>query len=90
MFGLLRATQLILGTVGGVGAEKVVMMQTDKAQERITELETELKTMQDNYNQAAQVMENCKVRIIAIQASIAERKLDLPEESKIEETVATG
>ena len=65
-------------------------MQTDKVQERITELETELKTMQDNYNQAAQVMENCKVRIIAIQASIAERKLDLPEESKIEETVATG
>ena len=65
-------------------------MQTDQAQSRITELETELKTMQDNYNQAAQVMENCKVRIIAIQASIAERKLDLPEESKIEETVATG
>ena len=65
-------------------------MQAEKAQERITELETELKTMQDNYNQAAQVMENCKVRIIAIQASIAERKLDLPEESKIEETVATG
>ena len=65
-------------------------MQTDKAQERIAELETELKTMQDNYNQALQVMENCKVRIIAIQASIAERKLDLPEESKIEETVATG
>jgi|TARA_Y100000052_G_C2902105_1_gene57354 molecular chaperone GrpE (heat shock protein) len=65
-------------------------MQGDKARERITELETELKTMQDNYNQAAQVMENCKVRIIAIQASITERKLDLPEESKIEETVATG
>ena len=65
-------------------------MQADKAQERITELETELKTMQDNYNQAAQVMENCKVRIIAIQASIAERKLDLPEQSNIEETVATG
>ena len=65
-------------------------MQTDKVQERITELETELKTMQDNYNQAAQVMKNCEVRIIAIQASIAERKLDLPEESKIEETVATG
>ena len=65
-------------------------MQTDQAQSRITELETELKTMQDNYNQAAQVMDNCKVRIIAIQASIAERKLDLPEESKIEETVATG
>tara|TARA_Y100000114_G_scaffold148098_1_gene160676 strand:+ start:217 stop:414 length:198 start_codon:yes stop_codon:yes gene_type:complete len=65
-------------------------MQTDKAQERIAELETELKTMQDNYNQALQVMENCKVRIIAIQASIAERKLDMPEESKIEETVATG
>jgi len=65
-------------------------MQSDQAQSRITELETELKTMQDNYNQAAQVMENCKVRIIAIQASIAERKLDIPEESKIEETVATG
>ena len=65
-------------------------MQADKAQERITELETELKTMQDNYNQAAQVMENCKVRIFAIQASIAERKLDLPEQSNIEETVATG
>ena len=65
-------------------------MQAAKAQERITELETELKTMEDNYNQALKVMENCKVRIIAIQASIAERKLDLPEESKIEETVATG
>ena len=65
-------------------------MQTDKAQERITELETELKTMEDNYNQALKVMENCKVRIIAIQASIAERKLDLPEQSNIEETVATG
>ena len=65
-------------------------MQSDQAQSRITDLETELKTMQDNYNQASQVMENCKVRIIAIQASIAERKLDLPEESKIEETVATG
>ena len=65
-------------------------MQADKAQERITELETELKTMQDNYNQAAQVMKNCEVRIIAIQASIAERKLDIPEQSKIEETVATG
>ena len=46
--------------------------------------------MQDNYNQAAQVMKNCEVRIIAIQASIAERKLDLPEQSNIEETVATG
>ena len=65
-------------------------MQADKAQERIIELETELKTMQDNYNQAAQVMKNCEVRIIAIQASIAERKLDIPEQSKIEETVATG
>ena len=65
-------------------------MQSDQVQSRIIELETELKTMQDNYNQALQVMENCKVRIIAIQASIAERKLDLPEESKIEETVATG
>ena len=65
-------------------------MQSDQAQSRITELETELKTMEDNYNQALKVMENCKVRIIAIQASIAERKLDLPEESKIEETVATG
>tara|TARA_R100001510_G_scaffold39981_1_gene36400 strand:+ start:475 stop:672 length:198 start_codon:yes stop_codon:yes gene_type:complete len=65
-------------------------MQADKVQERITELETELKTMQDNYNQALQVMKNCEVRIIAIQASIAERKLDMPEESNIEETVATG
>ena len=65
-------------------------MQTDKAPDRIAELDTELKTMQDNYNQAAQVMKNCEVRIIAIQASIAERKLDLPKESKIEETVATG
>ena len=65
-------------------------MQSDQAQSRITELETELKTMEDNYNQALKVMENCKVRIIAIQGSIAERKLDLPERSKIEETVATG
>tara|TARA_R100000329_G_scaffold131008_1_gene110203 strand:+ start:83 stop:280 length:198 start_codon:yes stop_codon:yes gene_type:complete len=65
-------------------------MQADKAQARIAELETELKTMQDNYNQAAQVVKNCEIRIYQIQASIAERKLDLPEESKIEETVATG
>ena len=65
-------------------------MQADKEQERITELETELKTMQDNYNQAIQVAKNCELKIYQIQASIAERKLDLPEESKIEETVATG
>ena len=65
-------------------------MQVDKAQERITELETELKTMQENYNQAVQVVKNCEIRIYQIQACIAERKLDLPEQSKIEETVATG
>ena len=31
-------------------------MSEDKAQERISALETSLKTMQDNYNHAAQVM----------------------------------
>lgn len=64
-------------------------MQTEKAQERIAALETSLKTMQDNYNQAVQVMKNCEVQIYQIQAAIAERKLDMQEECKIEETVAT-
>ena len=65
-------------------------MQEDKAQERISTLEASLKTMQDNYNHAAQVMENCKIQIYQIQAAIAERKLDLPEDSKVEEKSVSG
>lgn len=60
-------------------------MQEDKAQERISTLEASLKTMQDNYNHAAQVMKNCEIQIYQIQAAIAERKLDLSEDSKVEE-----
>ena len=60
-------------------------MSEDKAQERISALETSLKTMQDNYNHAAQVMKNCEVQIIQIQAAIAERKLDLSKGSKVKE-----
>ena len=60
-------------------------MQEDKAQERIATLETSLKTMQDNYNHATQVMKNCEIQIIQIQAAIAERKLDLKKDSKIKE-----
>ena len=60
-------------------------MQEDKAQERIATLETSLKAMQDNYNHATQVMKNCEVQIIQIQAAIAERKLDLQKDSKIKE-----
>lgn len=60
-------------------------MQEDKAQERISTLEASLKTMQDNYNHATQVMKNCEIQIIQIQAAIAERKLDLQKDSKIKE-----
>ena len=64
-------------------------MQTEKAQERIAALETSLKTMQDNYNQAVQVMKNCEVQIYQIQAAIGERKLDMQEECMIEKTVTS-
>ena len=60
-------------------------MSEDKAQDRISALETSLKTMQYNYNHAAQVMKNCEVQIIQIQAAIAERKLDLSKHSKVKE-----
>ena len=60
-------------------------MSEDKAQERISALETSLKTMQDNYNHATQVMKNCEIQIIQIQAAIAERKLDLSKHSKVKE-----
>ena len=60
-------------------------MSEDKAQERISTLEASLKAMQDNYNHATQVMKNCEVQIIQIQAAIAERKLDLSKHSKVKE-----
>ena len=60
-------------------------MSEDKAQERISALEVSLKAMQDNYNHATQVMKNCEIQIIQIQAAIAERKLDLQKDSKIKE-----
>ena len=60
-------------------------MSEDKAQERISTLEASLKAMQDKYNHATQVMKNCEVQIIQIQAAIAERKLDLSKGSKVKE-----
>ena len=46
-------------------------MQEDKAQERIATLETSLKSLQDNYNHATQVMKNCEIQIIQIQIQYA-------------------
>ena len=57
-------------------------MSTPNPQEQITKLETELKTMQDNYLQADQVMKNCRDQIIAIQKAIETHKMYLPEEAK--------
>ena len=56
-------------------------MSTPNPQEQITKLETELKTMQDNYLQADQVMKNCRDQIIAIQKAIETHKMYLPEEA---------
>ena len=44
------------------------------AKQTTQELEQELKSLIENYNQAAQVQENCKTKIIAVQAVIADRK----------------
>ena len=38
------------------------------------ELETELQTLVQNYNEAIKVQENCKTRIIAVQAVLEDRK----------------
>ena len=56
-------------------------MSTPNQQEEITKLETELKTMQDNYLQADQVMKNCRDQIIAIQKAIETHKMYLPQEA---------
>ena len=63
-------------------------MSAPNPAEEITKLESDLKTMQDNYLQAEnqkknadQVMKNCRDRIIAIQAAIDVNKKYLPEES---------
>lgn len=63
-------------------------MSAPNPAEEITKLESDLKTMQDNYLQAEnqkknadQVMKNCRDRIIAIQAAIDVNKSYLPEES---------
>ena len=63
-------------------------MSAPNPAEEITKLESDLKTMQDNYLQAEnqkknadQVMKNCRDRIIAIQAAIDVNKSYLPEEA---------
>ena len=56
-------------------------MTTPNPQEEITKLEAELKTMQDNYLQADQVMKNCRDQIIAIQKAIDTHKMYLPKEA---------
>ena len=63
-------------------------MSVPNPAEEITKLESDLKTMQDNYLEAEatlknadQVMKNCRDRIIAIQAAIDVNKSYLPEES---------
>ena len=56
-------------------------MTAPNPQEEITKLEAELKTMQDNYLQADQVMKNCRDQIIAIQKAIETHKMYLPEKA---------
>ena len=56
-------------------------MSVPNPSEEITKLEKELKTMQDNYLQADQVMKNCRDQIIAIQKAIDTHKMYLPEEA---------
>jgi len=43
------------------------------ARKTIKELNEELKTLQENYNQAVQVQKNCENRAIAIEAILADR-----------------
>ncbi len=63
-------------------------MTAPNPQEEITKLEAELKTMQDNYLQADQVMKNCRDQIIAIQKSIETHKMYLPEKAKFPTEIA--
>ena len=56
-------------------------MSAPNPAEEITKLESDLKTMQDNYLQADQVMKNCRDQIIAIQKAIETHKMYLPEEA---------
>ena len=56
-------------------------MSAPNPAEEITKLEKELKTMQDNYLQADQVMKNCRDQIIAIQKAIDTHKMYLSEKS---------
>ena len=65
-------------------------MSAPNPAEEITKLESDLKTMQDNYLQAEnqmknadQVMKNCRDRIIAIQAAIDVNKKYLPKEEAV-------
>ncbi len=60
-------------------------MTAPNPQEEITKLEAELKTMQDNYLQADQVMKNCRDQIIAIQKSIETHKMYLPEKQNFQQ-----
>ena len=56
-------------------------MSVPNPSEEITKLEKELKTMQDNYLQADQVMKNCREQIIGIQKAIDTHKMYLPKKS---------
>tara|TARA_R100000654_G_scaffold63850_1_gene91199 strand:- start:708 stop:911 length:204 start_codon:yes stop_codon:yes gene_type:complete len=63
-------------------------MSSPNPQEEITKLEEELKTIQENRNQAIQIANNCEVRIIQVQKEIETHKKYLPEEAVT--TVPTG
>jgi len=63
-------------------------MSAPNPSEEITKLEEELKTIQENRNQAIQIANNCDVRIIQIQKEIETHKMYLPEEAVT--TVPTG
>jgi len=63
-------------------------MSAPNPSEEIAKLEEELKTIQENRNQAIQIANNCDVRTIQIQKEIETHKKYLPEEAVT--TVPTG
>ena len=62
------------------------------AKKTTQELETELQTLIANYNEAINVQQNCKTRIIAVQAVLEDRKEedDTDQSSSSAETTSSS
>ena len=56
------------------------------ARKTTEELKQELKTLQENYNEAVEVQKNCQNRAIAINAILADRAEEETEEKTEEES----